>query len=192
MKLDFKHTIFIIFILFLGKSLTGQNLTYENIEKTTNNIVAELLNTNITNSVLVYTNGCVGCKIISSKDCECDMGFNKTYIIWKKLNTFKIQLIDCCKIHPKEEINFEETWNYLDKNAQNLFKSKYKTEFELSHYSFTNIKLISKKRILTSDINSYFFDESNKYRNKNIKQPMNGFNKIISLKIKEFEERQTE
>ena len=170
----------------------GQNLTFDKIDDLATSKANELLYNNNIDKVLIYSIGCVGCERISLNECECNLGFKSTYLLWKESDTFKILKIDCCQVYESKNINLDDLWNSLNKSKNEIFQSKFISEFVTVHYSFTDIKLISDNNALESNIKDYYFDESNRYYNANKKQPIIEFQKLIAKKINKFENGKTE
>jgi hypothetical protein len=189
MKIIFRNIILLISILLLNNNLFGQNLTFDKIDDLANTKSKELLNNKEIDKILIYSVGCIGCERISLNECECNLGYKTTYLMWKDSENFRIQIIDCCGIQKSELISLDNIWDSIDNNSEEIFQSKYFTEYETSHYSFTDIRLLVNNKILESNLKSYFFDESNSYFNQNKSQPMNDFKKMVALKIREFENK---
>jgi hypothetical protein len=189
MKITFRNMSLITSLIIMSFISYGQNLTFDKIDDLANSKANELLHSKNIDKVLIYSSGCVGCERISLNECECNLGFKRTYLLWKESNAFKILKIDCCQVYESMNINLDDLWNSLNKNTLEIFNSKFQSEFEIVHYSFTDIKLIEDSKILESDIKDYYFDESNRYYIENKKQPINEFQKLVSMKINEFENK---
>ena len=192
MKITFRNIIITTLLIIISFISQGQNLTFDKIDDMANTKANELLENNNISEVLIYSNGCIGCERISLNECECNLGFKRTYLFWKELNSFKILKVDCCQVYEAKTINLIDLWGSLINKKNEIFKSKFKSEIEIVHYSFIDIKLISENKVLESKLKDYYFDESNRYYTDNQNQPIIEFQELIAKKVNKFEQEITE
>lgn len=174
-----------IFLFFTSLTSFSQEVTTWDVDSLATHRAQEILNSNRTSEVLIFSMGCIGCEVLFEL-CECFDGYSKTYLIWIEENITKVERVDCCLEIESKQLSNNKIWRELQDNKNLIFNSEYKEDYLTSHYSFWKFEL---KPTLEGkhQIFDYYFDDAYEFREHNSSQASNFFRKKLLAELQEIE-----
>lgn len=177
-----KYILKIILTIQVGITF-GQNITTWSLDSLAVLLANDLIESNQTNEVLIFQNGCIGCEV-GNADCECFDGYSLVYLIWAADGKIWSTRINCCLKTEKNEFPNQKLWNEFEMHRQNIFTSRFKADVDWSHYGFWYLRSMPNhpQRLQIFD---YYLDDDSPYQANNREQAANQFRQKLQESLNE-------
>ena len=177
-----KHKPFMKFLLLLI-SLIPLSCLPQSIEDEAKISAQRLIDSKVTDSVLVLNSESVGYSIEAIDSCGLCFFDTYSYVFWKKDTQLLFKRIDCCGSTKPLKVD-EKLWDEFAYNSKKIFDIDFENEVWYSHFIRKKITLITNDNLFENEIYHYYFSDDNPDKDFNLTVPAKLFWDRFEILIK--------